>query len=184
MSILECNGPVFLLIYLALLNFVGPFGLGGIRRGSVLLVLFYGLFCVVWDFVLSQKRQKNYTRYFFIGICSLFLVHHLVVIPANLNNLKIATPYRDRFWFAQAETPEKSLSIFIFKIQKEDLLLGCLGQDNKPVNCGGYSLIDAAIKGSCYWNRLSCKKLTAYDIKLNEFVPLTFDFWANNNWER
>lgn len=175
---------LFSVFFLIAINLVGPMGLGGVRRGTVLLTMFYLLFGLVWKFILEHKKIKRALRYIFMFICSWLLIHHIVVYPINLSHFKIQSPYRDKQWFAQAETPEKSLELFVDKAKREDLLLQCKDQAQKVISCGGYSLIHAAIEGSCYWNRTYCYKIKAYDTKLKAFVPLSFDFYKNNNWER
>lgn len=177
----------YLIICLILINLVGPYGLGGIRRAGVLLILFYALFVFVWKFAMEQKRVKPTVRYVFIGLCAIFLFHHLIVFPANLAHLRNLSPYRDQFWFARGETPEKSLAMFVNAVQVQDLSLACIEKDNKLISClpvRGYSSVYGAIKGSCFWNRLQCHQLNAFDSKLDQVVPLDFNFWAGNNWGR
>lgn len=173
-------------VYLVALNLIGPPGLGGVRRVTSVLLLFYGL-CAVNLYYFTRIDKNSELRFLSIGACGILLVHHTLVYPANLAHLKIPTPYAEKFWFYQAKTPEESLNLYLEKVQKEELTLICHDMQQKPVSCepvGGYSLIDSAVKGSCNWNNLLCHSVSAYDIKLGKFVPLDFHYWDGNNWGR
>lgn len=173
----------FLIIYTVLLNMIGPMGLGGVRRATSLLLLFYGLLAVVLYCFINNPKNKN-LKIVTVGVGIVLLAHHLLVYPANLAHLNIPTPYRDRHWFAFETTPQKSLDLFVTAVQKEDLMLKCSDEKGQVVSCNGYNLIEAGVKGSCSWNKLYCHKIYGYDIKLDKFVLLDFDFYEGNNWDR
>ena len=173
----------FIVGYLILLNMIGPLGLGGVRRATSILLLFYGLSTVVLYYFTVVRKNENFKK-LAIGIFAVLICHHLLVYPENLSHLKIPTPYREPFWFAQSESPQKSLDMYLSQVQKADLQLICYDQNNKPINCRGYSLIESAVKGSCEWNRLRCHEISGFDTALGKFVPLDFNYYSGNNWER
>ncbi len=146
----------------------------GIRRYTPALASIYVLFVFVWVQVLNNKKSR--IRFLFIGILLIFLLHHLIVYPINLSYIKNPSLFKDNEWFAQAETPTKSLNVFVEKIQKEDLSLACLDKKKQFTQCR-YSEIYAAIAGSCLWNRLYCHEILGYDLKSKSFIPLSIDLW-------
>lgn len=147
----------------------------GIRRFTPALASIYGLFIFAWYYVTSLKKSSSY-KWMLITICALIPIHHLIVYPLNLAHLKDPSIFRDVAWFAQAETPDQSLKLFLEGIKKQDLNLGCSDQNNQPALCR-YSEIYASLAGACYWNKLSCHQLNGYDPKTNKYIPLSIDIW-------
>ena len=176
-------GKVLLILILALavnfivMNLTGPSG--GIRRGTVILVIFYALFTFVWARIYHQKNGPAKT--IALGMCAVLLIHHVISYPVNLNHLKQFGRFREDVWFAQAETPAASLALFVNIVTKSDLTLICRDQTGQNVECKHYSLIYPAIAGSCVWNNLNCKKIIIYDGKLQELIPLTIDYWGRSS---
>lgn len=154
---------------------------GGIRRATSLLVLFYTLFCFGWYYVLKLPK-KLILKKILIGGFFLVFIHHLTSIPANLENLKGVSRFRENQWFSQAETPKESLNLYLDQIQKSDLALVCADKSGKPIFCGGYeyNLIYPAIEGACLWNNLACHGIKIYDFKSEALVPLSLSCWTNN----
>ncbi len=171
---------VSLILITLILNLIfGGFSLDsapGIRRFTPILASIYGLFIFAWVFVL--KQEKNTIKYILMGMLITVSMHHLVVYTINLSYISKPSLYRDTQWFAQAETPQKSLNLFLERVQQDELTLACVDQKKQFIECR-YSEIYAAIAGSCLWNRLYCHQIKAYDTKLKKFVPLSIDLWNN-----
>lgn len=168
----------YLVVNIFLTSLTGT--IGGIRRSTSILAIFYGLFCFAW-YLIFKLKSKN-LRYLFMAFLSLILLHHLLAYPANLQFLKIPSNYREGAWFYTAETPEKSLASFVTQIQKEDLSLICVDENKQPVKCHrfGYNLIYPAVAGSCLWNNLYCHQVKIYDFNRKQIVPLNLECWRGD----
>lgn len=157
--------------------------LGGIRRSTELLFLFYTLFGFGWYFVRSSKINKSLKIILTAGFF-LILVHHIIVIPANIGSLRNDRKFSEGQWFSAVQTPQQSLDMFVQQIQKSDLSLICVDQSQKPASCGGYeyNLIYPAIFGACQWNDLLCHKIEAYDFEKGRVASLKLDCWDRSSF--
>lgn len=167
-----------LVFYFLLISLVGPKTLGGIRRGTVLLVIFYGLLAIVWDWTIRQKRSNM--KYLIILGCSLILFHHLIVYPVNLGHIREESAFRERWWFNR-EQPESIMTDLISRVTKADLVLSCVDASGKPVLCPGLSLIYPAVEGVCYWNNLHCHQITVFDPERGQYLPVDMSWWGSGS---
>lgn len=175
--------PLILLLLYFLLNILATNltgEAGGVRRNTVLLAIFYVLFSFVWAHGMGVRTSK-YARYTFIGVFGLLLFHHVISYPVNLKYLKEPSKFKEDVWFVQAETPQKSLDLFVNIITKTDLSLICKDQSGENSQCKHYTLIYPAIAGSCFWNKLFCNKLLIYEPNSGEMIPLDFGYWGKSN---
>ncbi|MBI2011732.1 hypothetical protein HYS91_03110 [Candidatus Daviesbacteria bacterium] len=156
--------------------------IGGIRRATSVLAIFYILFVFSFCYLVAEKKINKHLKFTLIGILSLLLVHHLLALPANFQYLKQPSNYREGAWFYTDKTPQKSLNNFIAQVHKEDLSLICADEKGKPAKCQrfGYNLIYPAVAGSCLWNNLYCHQVKIYDFNKNQIVPLSLDCWRDD----
>ncbi len=158
-----------------------PSGKPGIRRSTSLLASVYALFTVCWYYTAKWKTENSSLKVFVVALLLIIPFHHLLAIPFNLGNLTVSSPYRYSLLFDAADTPAKSLDLFIDAARKQDLKLGCKDKDGKEATCRyveGY----AAVAGSCLWNNLNCRPILGYDDKKQEFIPLKVDLWETYYW--
>lgn len=175
--------PLILLLMYLLLNILATNltgEAGGVRRNTVLLAIFYVLFSFVWAHGMGVRTSK-YARYTFIGVFGLLLFHHIIAYPVNLKYLKEPSKFKEDVWFVQAETPQKSLDLFVNIITKTDLSLICKDRSGENSQCKHYTLIYSAIAGSCFWNGLACNKLLIYEPNSQKMIPLDFGYWGKSN---
>lgn len=163
-------------INLTVALFSGPLSLGGIHRATTLLIAFYAFYTIGFYFVTSRAFHV-WIRWLTIGVFALLPLHHLFVYPVNLAHLKDPSVFRDKTWFSRAQTPEKSLAIYVDAVQKDHLRLLCTDQNENPVYCR-YSEVYPAVAGYCLWNKLLCKQILGYDHQKNVLVPLIIGEWG------
>ena len=168
-----------LLIYAVLIGMVGPITLGGIRRGTVFLVLFYILFIVVWQFILNQKKSFSY--YLLIAGCSLLLIHHLLVYPTNILNIKKPSIFRERWWFYTDTPPDRVLRDLVNHATKTEVIIPCWHTQNRPNECAGLSLIYPAVSLTCKYSHLKCNKLYSYDYNNEKKTLLNMDYFGQGS---
>ncbi|MBI2327926.1 hypothetical protein HYU92_06440 [Candidatus Curtissbacteria bacterium] len=166
-----------LIFYFLLISLVGPETLGGIRRGTVLLVIFYGLLAIVWDWTIRQKRLR--WKYLLILGCSLILFHHAAVYPVNLGKIRQESVFREKWWFNSSQ-PERILAGYLRRAQESDVVLTCV-EAGRESFCPGISLIYPAIAGFCHWNNLSCRGIFFYESKSGQDVPVDIGLWGTGS---
>lgn len=154
----------------------------GMRRASAVLATFYVLFTAVWHFVTRWHTKKPYVRWVTMAVLALLPLHHLIVLPFNVDGLKKPSLYRETSWFTIADTPTKSLDRIVEAATKEDLRLGCQTSVGQVVVCR-LSEVYAAVAGSCEWNRLPCKNITALDPKTGKLIKLSTKLWEEYYFE-
>lgn len=152
----------------------------GLRRYTGVLASFYLLLAIVCYWFSRQRLKGRLGWWFIVLILSLVPFHHILVFGQNLQGLKTYSAWGTQPWFTVAGTPDKSLELFVSKVQQSDLMLSCLDEKNEFIQGCRYGEIYAAIAGSCLWNNLACHKILAYDEKSKDHIPLTIDLWANN----
>ncbi len=168
---------VMFLLYLFTILFVGPQTLGGIRRGTVLILLFYFLFTIVWGFFLSSKRINKIFKRVVLGGCIILLIHHILVFPINLQAAKDPSIFQERWYFNQ-ERPDLNLSDLVNKLTKTDVTLVCNMTAREQFLCPGLSLIYPAVANNCYWDKLPCKNMILYLPETKEFKKLDIKLWG------
>lgn len=154
-------------------NLAGPSG--GIRRSTVLLSIFYLFFILSFYVFSTEKKIKGAKRLVGFGLFSILFLHHILVYPQNLVNLKEFSPFRENRFMIIEPTAEKSLKSYLDRIQKADISIGCIDQNQNPVDCPtrfGLNIIYPAVLGACRWNDLSCHKLKYFDPKLSKLTDL------------
>ena len=144
----------------------------GMRRETGILAAIYIFFVLGWYFAGSVKKFK----WFYAGIASLILVHHLIVYPINFRHLATESRYREQVWFKGAEDPKVVVDFYVGTIQKQNLELVCWGESGEQINCR-YNQMFAVIMGSCLWNRLDCRGIYGYDLKVKKYIPLTIELF-------
>lgn len=169
---------VLFVFYFLLISLIGPKTLGGIRRGTVLLIIFYTLVGITWKINFIHQNSGSKFRYFLTGAASLILIHHILVLPANIENLKQPSDFKEKWWFT-GDDPEKSMNGYLKAAVLHDVYLPCQGYVNNQVQCSGLSLIYPAIKASCYYNDLLCHEIFTVDLKSGQRVKLNFEYWTN-----
>ncbi len=156
-------------------------GYPGIRRNTAILSAFYTMFAVVWHWILTLHKTKQY-KILFTVLLLLIPLHHIMVYPVNLFNLGKPSPYQYSHIFNIAPTPEKSLDLLVKNVQKEDLKLGCQDPEGKLVTCR-YTEGYAAVASTCIFNNLNCNKILGYDDKTSQFIPLEIKLWEEYYFE-
>ena len=144
----------------------------GLRRATPIISSFYFLYILVWNFVLKEKQK--FQKAILVFLMVFIPIHHLVVYAANLSNLKNSSAFAEKIWFVRAESPGKSLNIFLDIVQREDLNISCFDEDKKPVSCR-HDLIFSTVAGACTWNNLACHDINAYDPNLNVLKKITIN---------
>lgn len=155
----------------------GP--VSGLRRGSHLLVLFYTLFTVVWFEFLKNKNPLIRRAVLAAGL--ILLIHHLIILPANIEHLKRHGQFSERVWYSVKETPGEALDFMVEQVQQKDLGLICKDEKGDESECDKLTLIYPTIDGSCIWNKLQCHQVVAYSNKEKKLVPLSIDYWPRSN---
>ncbi len=150
----------------------------GIRRNTPLLAGFYVFFTIVWYYITQKKLKDDSVRWFLIISLLIIPLHHILVIPSNLESLTKLSQFRDTQWFATQKDPQSSLKVMIERATKQNLQLACVGPSGEFVLCR-LSEAFAAVSGSCLWNRLECKQILGYDDKTKQFIPLSTDLWES-----
>ncbi len=164
--------------YLILQNFIGPHSLGGIRRVTSLIVIFYSLVTYLW-MISENKKTSHKIKLIITVICGILLTHHIIVYPINLVSLKNPSIFTERYWF-WGDRPEKKLSDMISLITKTDLSLQCTLDRRTAIQCPSLSILYPAIAGTCYWNKLDCHKILVYDPSSQKYTPLNLKLWGEN----
>lgn len=166
---------------LILVGIAGPKSLGGMRRGTVLLLLFYGLYALVWDWCTRGIRGVR-GIWGIRGVCLVLLLllplHHVLVFPANLENLAQKSRFREHWWFDTNENPEKITSDLVKELQKTDVILPCLGRDLENGYCKGLSLIYPQIVLACKHNNLKCNNVYTLDPRFDKPLKLDINYWG------
>lgn len=161
---------------LILVGVAGPKTLGGIRRGTVLLVLFYGFYILAWDYVFKLRRP---IVKLLLIVSLLFLpFHHMFVYPANLENLAQKSRYREYWWFNSDTTPDKVFNDLLKHLQTTDVILPCLGTDLENGYCKGLSLIYPELALACKYNHLKCNNVYVLDPRFSEPALVNIDYWG------
>lgn len=163
----------FIFFYFLVISVIGPKTLGGLRRGTVILVLFYGLVGLVWNF----RRLNGYWRLCVGWGLGLLIMHHLIVLPGNIAAISAQSFFRERWWFA-GPSPERLYKRFINDAQTKGVTLTCVDENGASFLCPSLSLPYSAIAGTCYWNRLHCAPVTLYDPAQDRFFHLTIGYWG------
>lgn len=153
-----------------------PSGYPGIRRSTSLLAAFYGLYIISWYFVSNLKLPSSLKNILY-ALLLIIPLHHVLALPANYGRLTVSSPYRYSLVFDTAETPEKSLAIYVGSAMEDDLKLGC--KDNEKMITCRYAETYAAVAGSCLWNNLGCKQILGYDDKRESFILLNVKLWED-----
>ncbi len=173
-------GALFIsLIYFISLLFVGPITINGIRRATVLLVIFYFLYAVALKYFFEQKKS-SYIKFIVLGGCLLILFHNLSVFPTNLKALSKESKFREK-WYFNTNRPDLIHEEILKKLQTQDIVLVCYESLRKDVVCPGLSLIYPAIAGACSWNNLACKNIMLYNPKNNKVSTFDINFWGRKS---
>ena len=159
--------PAAAILGITIYSLTGPIGFGGMRRTTFMLVAFYSLYALSWKYIFELKFKSKHLKWIVIAIFLLVPIHHLIVLPTNINSLKTPSFYANDNWFKLVDTPDKSLQLLVRKAQQEDLPLSCAG-------CR-YQEVYAAVAGSCLWNNLKCNRIYMYDVKTGK--------WEENLWQ-
>ncbi|MBI2595290.1 glycosyltransferase family 39 protein [Candidatus Daviesbacteria bacterium] len=164
--------------YSIVLNLFGPIGLGGIRRETIILTLFYLLFVIVWKFI-SNIKKSSFGRNLVLVVLGLLLIHHIFVYPQNLGQLNKQSKFGN--WFAP--NAELSFRSQIKTIEAEDLWVNCEENVNPYAHsrCAGLSINYALIAGECLWNRRLCHKVIAFDAKNQKHFLINLNFWGEGS---
>lgn len=155
-----------------------PSGRPGIRRSTPLLAAFYTLFAIIWYYLNSLKWETVSLKWTVLLILLFIPLHHLLVYPLNYGFLKTPSYYQYSHVFGMTETPQKTLSLLVEKIQVEDLQLSCQDQGGKLTYCR-YSEVYPAVAGFCQWNGLNCHQVLGFDEKEEKFIPLSLQLWES-----
>lgn len=169
---------ILFVLYFLLVCFIGPKTLGGLRRGTVLLIIFYGLFTILWQLILSAKKPDRFYKPGIITSAVLLLLHHGLAYPVNLENLKYESFLKDKVIFLNFENPEGQYAQIMDTAAKSDTFFPCLESFDKRTICPGSSLIYSLVRGTCYWNKLTCHNVIGWDEKINKQYQLNSDFWG------
>lgn len=152
----------------------------GMRRNTGVLASLYLLFTISWSYFINRDMPKKWLRWSIICLFLLLPLHHLLAYSTNLYSLKSSSYYRE-LWFGFTNSPNEYLRQTLNLLSRQDIPLSCQDKKGKIVYCR-YSEIYAALMGSCYWNKLSCKNILGYDPKTNKFVPLKIELWEKYYW--
>lgn len=170
---------ILLSVYFFLVSIVGPKTLGGVRRGTILILLVYFLLAICWRYIVLNGKTPKRARFLFGGFLTLLLVHHLFAYPDNLRALSNPSIFQERVWFGQE--PEKTFANLLATAEKQDILLECFNQDGSRVQCGSLSIIYSAVAGGCYWNNLKCNKIAVYDPDSGKNINLDLALWGRES---
>lgn len=167
----------FMSLYFILINYVGPKTLGGIRRGTILLVLFYGLIGLLYNYSLTTKKLSKAIKVVVIFSAFLLLFHHVIVYPVNLADAKTPSIFLDKWLFTETY-PEKLVASLVDQASKQKVVLNC--QENPQIDsrCPGLSIIYSVIASNCFYNKLYCQEIFVHDSKTDKTMPLTIEFWG------
>lgn len=172
----------------AVFSTTSDLGMPGMKRVTPMLFSIYFLWVVVWWGVEKRKIIRPSFGGRGIGgiwgmrvVLGLLMVHHLIVYPVNLAAIREPSPFRVDDWF-DTNDPQMSVSKYVESAQQRDLELDCRQFVAKGMGCF-YDFIYPAVAGSCEWNNLGCHKILGYDLRTNQFIPLSIDLWQRKYWE-
>ncbi len=167
------------LIYFISLLFVGPITINGIRRATVLLIIFYFLYAVSLKYFFEQKKN-SLIKFIVLGGCLFIFFHNFGVFPINFKALSKESQFREK-WYFNTDRPDLIHEEILKKLQTQDIVLVCYESLRKDVVCPGLSLIYPAIAGACSWNNLACKNILLYNPKNNKVSNLDINFWGRKS---
>jgi hypothetical protein len=154
----------------------------GLRRETVVLVCFYALFAVAWIAVGSGKVRSSAVQPLLIGASGLLLVHHVLVLPANLASMDSPTANVDDRWFALQGDAQSSLNNLVERAMTQDLYLACPQGWSERTPCR-FNEVYPAVAGACVWNRLPCHDVYGFDPAHGVFVRLDYTLWTTGGFQ-
>ena len=118
-----------------------------------------------------KVKIKKITKIILIFLLLLLPLHHLSVYSVNLTHIKDESPYKEKIWFNNDSSPDKTLEGYIEIVKKEDLKLHIVYPRDLEFGYV-YNWIYSAVAGKCYWENLNCHKIFGFDINQGKFIEL------------
>lgn len=149
-------------------------GIPGGRRNTPILASIYVLFVIAWHYISKLKIIG-------MGILSLILVHHLIVLPLNLESVKTTSFFKNSNWFGNGD-PRVGLQHYVGQIRQKDVYFNCEETYKGDPQCQ-YGIIYAALSLAC--QKLSCQQMYGYFPGAG-YQPLsieTINYWQEQEFE-
>lgn len=172
------SGNVFFVVLSA-----GASNLAGARRLTPALTAIYGIFAIVWTWLLSQKARTLKSTVLIAAVLLMIPFHHALVIPVNV--LRRADPSRfvDNAWFSGKKSPTEILEDMTAILKNRDLPLACQNAQGQAIYCR-YNEVYAALKANCEYNAIACHTILGYDPQKDTFIPLDVYTWDDGPFDK
>lgn len=137
-------------------------GVEAFRRVTPVVASFYGFF-IISLFLIYEKGVRMFKAAWFLNVVlALFLLHHLIVYPINLNSIKEDSPYRQRIWFQQENHPQESVNKLMEVLVEKDLYLNCNEEYNNNDTYCPYTHVLAILSSECSSKKVACQTIYGY----------------------
>lgn len=166
---LACGTALFALV---VGNFIGPWGLGGIRRLTILIAVFCVLFAMTWKHIWALKSV--WLRRCIVLSLLLLPLHHILVYTDNAEFIKKPNNSQRALFVTGSKPPEALYRSLLNELQNHDVQLACQDASGIVFECQYYEIF-SALRLSCETNHLNCHNLYGYKEETKTFVPLSID---------
>ena len=150
----------------------------GLRRATLCVAVFYGLYILAWRVALDQwgAGSRAWLSRLQVAALSLLLFHHILVLVPNARSLRTGPPGARDSWFEIGMPPTAALDHWD-EVLNSGTALDCRLVPALPATCR-YAEVYAAVAGMRWWSRQRTDiSIRAFDPNTARYVNLSPEEW-------
>ncbi len=150
----------------------------GLRRATVCVAVFYGLYAAAWRLALNGwgAQPRAWLPRVQVGALSLLLLHHALAVVPNGRSVHMGPPGEIGAWFEAGTRPAAALDRWVAAVEA-GRALDCRLVHLSPSSCR-YAEVYAAVAGERWWSRHQADTdILAYDPDNGRYVSLSPQGW-------